>query len=148
MVREHLVKSTFYGARLEGYLYLYMSKSVFHWQTRFEGYLFLCKSIFYQEARLEGLNFEGYLFLCVKVKCCTSLRQRLHSKWLSQIKEGETEGVVSHKVAKCHGYDGYIRVKILAGWGKSLGDHAIWQNQAFLGEDLYNVWQIYGYDLA
>ena len=61
MVREHLVKSTFYGARLEGYLYL--SKSVFHWQTRFEGYLFLCKSIFYQEARLEGLNFEGYLFV-------------------------------------------------------------------------------------
>ena len=25
------------------------------------------------------------------------------------------------RVAKCHGYDGYIRVKILEGWGKSLG---------------------------
>ena len=37
------------------------------------------------------------------------------------------------RVAKCHGYDGYIRVKILAGWGKSLGEHAIWQNQAILG---------------
>ena len=31
--------------------------------------------------------------------------------------KGEQEAVVSHKVAKCHGYDGYIRVKILAGWG-------------------------------
>ena len=40
------------------------------------------------------------------------------------------------RVEKCHGY---IRVKILAGWGKSLRDHAIWQNQAFWGEDLYNV---------
>ena len=38
------------------------------------------------------------------------------------------------RVAKCHGYDGYNRVKILAGWGKSLGEHAIWQNQAFLGK--------------
>ena len=28
------------------------------------------------------------------------------------------------RVAKCHGYDGYIRVKILTGWGKSLGEHA------------------------
>ena len=37
-----------------------------------------------------------------------------------------------NRVAKCHGYDGYIRVKILAGWGKSLGEHAIWKNQAFL----------------
>ena len=23
-----------------------------------------------------------------------------------------------HRVAKCHGYGGYIRVKILEGWGK------------------------------
>ena len=37
-----------------------------------------------------------------------------------------------YRVAKCHGYDGYIRVKILAGWGKSLAEHAILQNQAFL----------------
>ena len=38
-------------------------------------------------------------------------------------------------VTKCHGYDGYIRVEILASWGKSLGEHIIWQNQAFFGED-------------
>ena len=25
------------------------------------------------------------------------------------------------RVAKCHGYDGYIRVKELASWGKKLG---------------------------
>ena len=31
---------------------------------------------------------------------------------------------IIHRVAKCHGYDGYIRVKILAGWGKSFGEHA------------------------
>jgi hypothetical protein len=43
------------------------------------------------------------------------------------------------RVAKCYGYDGYIRVKILAGWGKSLGEHAIWKNQAFFGEASYNV---------
>ena len=38
------------------------------------------------------------------------------------------------RVAKCRGYDGYIRVKILADWGKSLGEHAISQNQAFWGK--------------
>ena len=32
---------------------------------------------------------------------------------------------------KCHGYDNNIRVKILAGRGKSLAEHAILQNQAF-----------------
>ena len=26
-----------------------------------------------------------------------------------------------YRVAKCHGYDGYIRVKIIAGWGKKSG---------------------------
>ena len=36
------------------------------------------------------------------------------------------------RVAKCHGYDEYIRVKILAGWGKSWAEHAILQNPAFL----------------
>ena len=40
---------------------------------------------------------------------------------------------IERRVVKCHGYDGYIRVKILAGWGKSLGEHPILQNQAFLG---------------
>ena len=37
----------------------------------------------------------------------------------------------ANRVAKCHGYDGYIRVKILADWGKNLGEHAIQQNQPF-----------------
>ena len=40
------------------------------------------------------------------------------------------------RVAKCHRYDGYICVKILASWGKSLGEHIIWLNLAFFGEDL------------
>ena len=36
-----------------------------------------------------------------------------------------------HRFAKCHGYDGYICVKILAVWGKSFGKQPILQNQAF-----------------
>ena len=39
-----------------------------------------------------------------------------------------------NRVAKCHAYDGYVCVKILAEWGKSLGNMQIWQNQAFLGK--------------
>ena len=53
-----------------------------------------------------------------------------------------------NRVAKCHGYDGYIRVKILAGWGKSLAEHAILQNQALFWEDLYNKCNISEYKLA
>ena len=36
------------------------------------------------------------------------------------------------RVGKCHGYDGYIRVKMFAGWGKSLGEDEILPNPAFL----------------
>ena len=39
------------------------------------------------------------------------------------------------RVAKCHGYDGYIRVKLLAGWGKTLGEQTILHNEAFFGGD-------------
>ena len=38
--------------------------------------------------------------------------------------------LVISRVAKCHGCNGYIRVKILAGWGKILGKHSILQNKA------------------
>ena len=41
--------------------------------------------------------------------------------------------------AKCHGYDGLIRVKILASWGKSFGEHTILKNEAFFGGDVYNL---------
>ena len=41
--------------------------------------------------------------------------------------------------AKCHGYDGLIRVKILASWGKSLGEHTILKNEAFFGGELHNL---------
>ena len=58
----------------------------------------------------------------------------------------EQEGTL--RVAKCHGYDGYIRVKILAGWDKSLGKHPIWPNQAFFWENLYNVCKTLVYKLA
>ena len=45
-------------------------------------------------------------------------------------------GGLFSRVAKCHGYDGYIRVKILASWGKSLGEHTSLKNEAFFGGDL------------
>ena len=45
-----------------------------------------------------------------------------------------TEYHVFFRVAKCHGYDGYIRVKILASWGKSLGEHTILKMKPFLEE--------------
>ena len=45
-------------------------------------------------------------------------------------------------VTKCHGYDGYIRVKILANCGKSLGGHTILQIEAFFGGDLHNLCKI------
>ena len=45
--------------------------------------------------------------------------------------------VVAVVVAKCHGYDRYIRVKILAGWDKSLGKHHILQNHAFFVKILH-----------
>ena len=47
--------------------------------------------------------------------------------------------LVRPRVAKCHGYDGYIRVKLLASWGKSLGEHTILQNEDFFGGDLHNL---------
>ena len=43
--------------------------------------------------------------------------------WKSLFETGQRPSLLA-RVAKCHGYDGYIRVKILAGWGKSFGEHA------------------------
>ena len=43
---------------------------------------------------------------------------------------------IQNRDVKCHGYDGYIRVKILGSWGKSLGEHIIWLNLAFFGKNL------------
>ena len=51
---------------------------------------------------------------------------------------------VLFRVAKCHGYDGSIRVKILVSWGKSLEEHIVWLNQAFFE----NVCKISVYKLA
>ena len=61
-------------------------------------------------------------------------RIRLIGKWeldafivrlQSVLQKNDQFGILSRpppehisRVAKCHGYDGYIRVKILAGWGK------------------------------
>ena len=37
------------------------------------------------------------------------------------------------RVAKCHGYGGYIRVKKLEGWGKKSGRKTVLQNWVFFG---------------
>ena len=78
--------------------------------------------------RIEGqLTFKSFAIYPLLIPL-------LDSKHLTHDKSKDLS-----RVAKCHGYDGYIRLKILVSWGKSLGEHIIWQNQAFLGEDLYNV---------
>ena len=38
-------------------------------------------------------------------------------KNVSAVKGSEVD-LPNHRVAKCHEYDGYIRVKIFRGWGK------------------------------
>ena len=42
------------------------------------------------------------------------------------------------RVAKCHGYGGYIRVKILAGWGKKSGRKTVLQKQVLFWVNLSN----------
>ena len=46
------------------------------------------------------------------------------------------------RVAKCHGYGGYIRVKKLEGWGKSLEEHTVLQNQVLFWSNLSNYYEI------
>ena len=38
------------------------------------------------------------------------------------------------RVAKCYGHGGYIRVIIFVGWGKTLEETAVLQNQVFWGK--------------
>ena len=52
------------------------------------------------------------------------------------------------RVAKCHGYDGYIRVKIFAGWGKKSGRRCnLAKFSLFLGR-FAPLYKIYVYILA
>ena len=44
------------------------------------------------------------------------------------------------RVAKCHGYDGYIRVKIFAGWGKKFGRAYIFAKSSLLGK-IYTTYE-------
>ena len=43
-----------------------------------------------------------------------------------------------HRVAKCHGYDGYIRVKIFEGLGKKSGRNCNLAKLSLFWEDLLN----------
>ena len=56
--------------------------------------------------------------------------------------------MVVSRLAKCHGYDGYIRVKIFAGWGtKSVRTRNLAKLSLFW-EDLHNLYKISVYKLA
>ena len=54
----------------------------------------------------------------------------IHSMKLLILKRKKGKSAI--RVAKCHGYDGLIRVKILASWGKSLGEHNFAKLSLFL----------------
>ena len=47
-----------------------------------------------------------------------------------------------NRVAKCHGYDRYIGVKILAGWGKTFGRPYSFAKSSLFGKDLHNICEI------
>ena len=43
------------------------------------------------------------------------------------------------RLAKCHGYDGYIRVKIFAGWAKKFGRTCNFEKIKQCSEDFHNL---------
>ena len=51
-----------------------------------------------------------------------------------------------HRVAKCHGYGGYIRVKKLASWVKSLEEYTVLQKQVLFWIDLINWYDVFKQD--
>ena len=53
-----------------------------------------------------------------------------------------------NRVAKCHGYDGYIRVKIFRGWAKKSERKRNLANSSLFWEDLNNLCKIYVYKIA
>ena len=52
------------------------------------------------------------------------------------------------RFAKCHGYDGYIQVKIFAGCGKQFGITHNLAKSSLFWEDLNNLCKISMYKLA
>ena len=75
----------------------------------------------------EGLQC---IIACQTLKACIAILLKVCSATVLlyainiSIELAETNLKVSHglsRVAKCRGYDGYIRVKIFAGWGKKSG---------------------------
>ena len=46
--------------------------------------------------------------------------------------------VATYRVAKYHRYDGYIRVKIFAGWGKKFGRRCNLAKISLFWEDLHH----------
>ena len=52
--------------------------------------------------------------------------------------------LIHSRVGKCHGYDGYIRVKKLANWGKKFGRPKWSAKTSHFGEDMCKKFKING----
>ena len=81
------------------------------------------------------VNFT-YISLC-------NLAANINTYWCNNVKtkywtKHTTYPWQSDRVAKCHGYDGYIRVRIFAGWGKKSGTRYNLAKLSLLWEDLHN----------
>ena len=72
------------------------------------------------ELNLKGSNiFRLFLIYWAFHKSASLLLQRRRNMVL----ESFTARIHTCRVAKCHGYDGYIHLNILTGWGKRLGEY-------------------------
>ena len=58
----------------------------------------------------------------------------VESKLLKQMKQHFKKGLPCYRFANGHGCDRYIRVKILAGLGKTLGEHANLAKSSLFGK--------------
>ena len=58
--------------------------------------------------------------------------------------ENRPSVVLIIRVAKCHGYDGYIRIKIFAYLGKKSRRTSDLAKLRLFWEDLHNLWKIFG----
>ena len=56
--------------------------------------------------------------------------------------------LMENRVAKCHGYGGYIRVKIFACWGKKFGRTCNSAKSSLFWKDLNNLCKLSVYKLA
>ena len=66
-------------------------------------------------------SFLPVSFQEVEADSRSALQAVLESDMEREVLLKEEEMLTANRVGKCHGYDGYIRVKKLASWGKKFG---------------------------